>query len=61
VTEPLQLELEDFCEAIHTGKEPRSSGRLGHDVIRIIEAVDRSLEEGGAPVFLDPAGARVRI
>ena len=61
VTEPLQLELGDFCEAIRTGKEPRSSSRLGLDVIRIIEAVDCSLEQGGAPVSLDPAAVRVRI
>jgi predicted dehydrogenase len=61
VTEPLQLELGDFCEAIRTGKEPRSSGQLGLDVIRIIEAVDWSLEQGGAPVFLDPAVVRVRV
>jgi predicted dehydrogenase len=50
VTEPLQLELEDFCRAVQTGHEPRSSARLGVDVVRIAEAVDRSLEEGGAPV-----------
>jgi predicted dehydrogenase len=52
VTEPLQLELADFCEAIRIGKGPRSSARLGLDVVRITEAVDRSLAEGGAPVEL---------
>jgi predicted dehydrogenase len=61
VTEPLQLELEDFCEAIRTGKYPRSSAHLGLDVIRIIEAVDCSLEQGGAPVSLDSAGLPVRL
>ena len=49
VTEPLQLELADFCDAIRTGTEPRSDMQLGLDVVRIIEAVDRSLQEGGAP------------
>jgi predicted dehydrogenase len=52
VTEPLQLELADFCVAVRTGREPRSSAQLGLDVVRITEAVHRSLEEGGTPVRL---------
>jgi predicted dehydrogenase len=54
VTEPLQLELEDFCKSVRTGQDPRSSAHLGLDVIKIIEAIDRSLEQGGAPVGLEP-------
>jgi predicted dehydrogenase len=53
VSEPLQLELADFCAAVRTDSEPRSSAELGLDVIRITEAVDRSLSEGGAPVALE--------
>jgi len=53
VTEPLQLELEDFCRAVRTGEDPRSSPGLGVDVVRIVEAVDRSLEEGGAPIEIE--------
>jgi len=53
VTEPLQLELDDFCSAIRTGGEPRSSARIGLDVIQITEAVDRSLADGGQPVALE--------
>ena len=49
-TEPLALELEDFCAAIRTGSSPRSSGELGVDVVRMIEAVDASLSEDGARV-----------
>src|SRR5205823_14126855 len=41
--EPLSLELADFCRAIRTGAEPRASSGVGVDVIRIAEAVDRSL------------------
>lgn len=59
VTEPLQLELADFVQAIRTGKQPRSDMRLGADVVRIIEAVDRSLQEGGAPLSVDPAATRI--
>lgn len=53
VAEPLQLELADFRDAIRTGIEPRSAMQLGLDVVRIIEAVDRSLQEGGASVAVD--------
>jgi predicted dehydrogenase len=50
VSEPLSLELADFCNAIRTGEQPCSHAGLGLDVVRIIEAVDRSLGEQGARV-----------
>jgi predicted dehydrogenase len=50
VAEPLKLELQDFVSAIHTGSTPRSSRELGLEVVRMIEAVDRSLEANGARV-----------
>src|SRR5215208_85808 len=52
-TEPLALELEDFCRAVRTGSEPRSSTEIGYDVIRMVEAVEGSLENGGAAVRID--------
>lgn len=52
VTEPLALELRDFCAAVRDGSEPRSSAQIGLDVIEMVEAVDRSLAAGGAPVAL---------
>jgi predicted dehydrogenase len=48
--EPLSLELADFCRCIREDGRPRSSARLGVDVVRIIEAVDASLERNGAVV-----------
>jgi predicted dehydrogenase len=58
--EPLSLELADFCHAVRTGEEPRSSAQLGWDVVGMIEAVDRSLAAGGTPVDTEtsplPAG-----
>ena len=53
--EPLSLEMQDFCSAIRTHHRPRSHAALGLDVVRIIEAVDRSLATDGAKVRL-PAG-----
>ena len=53
-TEPLSLELLDFCRSIRTGAEPRSSARIGVDVIQVVEAVDESLRNGGMPITIDP-------
>jgi hypothetical protein len=50
--EPLFLELEDFRRAVVDGDRPRSNAQLGLDVVRIVEAVERSL---------DLAGARVKV
>jgi predicted dehydrogenase len=55
VAEPLELELGDFCAAIRTGSVPRSSRDLGLEVVRIIEAVDESLELHGTRVALGVA------
>jgi protoporphyrinogen oxidase len=51
-TEPLSLELADFGEAIREGTALVSSAEVGLDVVRTVEAVDRSLSEGGVPVSL---------
>jgi predicted dehydrogenase len=51
--EPLGLELADFCNSVRTGEEPRSSAQLGVDVVRMVEAVDRSLALHGARVSID--------
>ncbi len=50
--EPLQLEMADFCESIRTSGVPRSSAELGLEVVRMVEAVDASLDSGGARVPL---------
>jgi len=48
--EPLSTELRDFCSAIVDGTTPTSSPKLGLDVVRMIEAVDASLESSGSQV-----------
>ncbi len=53
VHEPLSLELADLCRAIREVDEPRSSAQVGLDVVRTIETVDRSLQQGGRPAALD--------
>jgi predicted dehydrogenase len=51
--EPLYREIEDFCNAIKSGTTPRSSAELGLEVVRMIEAVDSSLQHSGVRVDLD--------
>jgi predicted dehydrogenase len=53
VAEPLFREMDDFCTAIRTGSVPRSSAQLGLEVVRMIEAVDASLELDGARVGVE--------
>jgi predicted dehydrogenase len=43
--EPLRQECQAFIEAIRTGDSPLSDGRLGADVVRVLSAIDRSIEE----------------
>jgi predicted dehydrogenase len=49
-SEPLSLELRDFCQAIRQGRPPRSSSGVGLEVVRMMEAVDRSLASEGARI-----------
>jgi predicted dehydrogenase len=54
VTEPLSLQLADFCKAVRDGIEPRSSAEIGLDVVQITESVDRSLANDGRLVGVQP-------
>jgi predicted dehydrogenase len=54
VAEPLRAELADFARAIRSGSPPRSHIDLGVDVVRMVEAAERSLATGGGAV---PVGA----
>ena len=43
--EPLRLECEHFVECILSGQRPRSDGESGLRVVRVLEQLQRSLEE----------------
>ena len=58
VAEPLALELEDLCRAIRTGSPLRSTPQLGVEVVRVVEAAERSLAER-TRVEIAGAGAAV--
>jgi len=50
--EPLQAEVDDFLRCIQEGAVPRANGASGLRVVRVLEAAQRSVENGGEPVML---------
>ena len=52
--EPLKLECQHFLDCVRKRREPVTSGRLGLDVVRILEAADESLKQQGASISLEP-------
>lgn len=48
--EPLRVECRHFVDCIREGREPLSDGRDGLNVVRVLEAMERSLRDGGRPV-----------
>jgi predicted dehydrogenase len=57
--EPLRIECEHFLECVRTGARPRSDGRSGVRVVRVLEALQRSLKDrGGAPQRPAPGRSR---
>src|SRR5919202_1926912 len=47
--EPLGLECRHFVECVKSGARPRSDGESGRRVVRVLEALQRSLEGASAP------------
>jgi predicted dehydrogenase len=48
--EPLRLEVQHFVDCVRSGQQPLSDGRDGLNVVRVLEAMQLSLREGGRPV-----------
>lgn len=51
--EPLARELEHFLACVNDGQRCRSDGWFGFEVVRALEAAERSWRLGGLPVALD--------
>lgn len=49
-SEPLAAEIEHFCNCIKTGEKPRSDGVNGFEVVKILEAAEKSLMNSGGLV-----------
>jgi predicted dehydrogenase len=45
--EPLRAECQHFVDCIRDGREPQSSARVGLKVVKVLEAIQRSLINGG--------------
>ena len=52
-TEALALVTRDFLRAMQGGGPPLCDGTAGLDVVRVLEAADRSMRSGGALVRMD--------
>lgn len=57
--EPLSMELADFADAVRDGGEMRAHAELALNVVRVTEAAELSLREGGREIR--PAGAPRRL
>ena len=53
--EPLRLECLHFVECVHERARPLTDGNNGVQVVRVIEAAQRSLRDGGAQVRIGGA------
>ena len=52
-SEPLKNQCRHFLECAAQGRPPLTCGRAGLEVVRIMEAIDRSVENNGTPVELE--------
>jgi predicted dehydrogenase len=51
-SEPLKAECDHFVDHVLDGGPAVSSAKVGLDVLRVLDAIDRSVAAGGAPVSL---------
>jgi predicted dehydrogenase len=51
--EPLALELADFVGAVRSGEKMEYHTAIARSVVRLVEAADRSLREGGCEVAVE--------
>lgn len=52
MTEPLRIECTHFAECVRQGRRPQTDGLNGLRVVRVLEAAQASLEQGGVDVSL---------
>src|SRR3954454_21294118 len=60
-TEPLYIECEHFLQCIRAERVPDASPRSGVDVVRVIQAAERSLRQDGAPQRIDQPGVAIDV
>ncbi len=60
-TEPLRLETEHFLQCVRTGAEPIAGGHSGLAVVRVLEGLQRSLDESRRSVQQLAVGAAAEL
>lgn len=58
--EPLRLECQEFIECVEERRESRTPGEAGVEVLRVLQASQRSLELNGEPVQMTPVQSSSR-
>jgi predicted dehydrogenase len=58
-TEPLYIECAHFLECIQTGRTPDTNPQSAVDVVRVIQAAERSIRSGGGPQPTYEAGVAI--
>src|SRR6202045_476611 len=58
--EPLKLVCQHFVDCIHSGAHPDTSGKVGLDLVRILEAASASLKANGAPITFGHGQGRMK-
>jgi predicted dehydrogenase len=53
--EPLRIECQHFVDCLNSRARPLTDGRNGMEVVRVIEAAQQSLRQGGIPVPIPTA------
>ena len=56
--EPLKVACQHFVDCVEKGMRARSSGAHGLDVVRVLEAADASIREGGRSIDIEAANTR---
>lgn len=52
-SEPLRVQCVEFLDCINTRRPPLTDGESGLRVLRVLDAAERSLASGGAPISLE--------
>src|SRR5262249_1734909 len=58
-SEPLKNQSIHFLDCIQEGKKPITDGKNGLDVVRVLCALNKSIELQGVPVTVEPANSRM--
>jgi predicted dehydrogenase len=53
--EPLRIQIGHFVKCARTGRRPISDGRIGLEVVRILEAADESRRQDSRRIWLEPS------